>query len=52
MVDNPQESLENAANTMGTLLGVHPIVPWLYGDCNKPQEYKHPYKPISIMEWL
>ena len=25
---NPQESLENAINTMGTLLGVHPIVPW------------------------
>ena len=26
---NPQESLENTINTMGTLLGVHPIVPWL-----------------------
>ncbi len=25
---NPQESLENAINTMGTL--VHPIVPWKY----------------------
>ena len=25
---NPQESLENPINTMGTLLGVHPIVPW------------------------
>ena len=24
---NPQESLENTLNTMGTLLGVHPIVP-------------------------
>ena len=24
----PQESLENTINTMGTLLGVHPIVPW------------------------
>ena len=24
---NPQESLENTINTMGTLLGVHPIVP-------------------------
>ena len=23
---NPQESLENTINTMGTLLGVHPIV--------------------------
>ena len=23
----PQESLENTINTMGTLLGVHPIVP-------------------------
>ena len=23
-----QESLENTINTMGTLLGVHPIVPW------------------------
>ncbi len=27
-VCNPQESLENTINTMGTLLGVHPIVPW------------------------
>ena len=25
---HPQESLENTINTMGTLLGVHPIVPW------------------------
>ena len=25
---NLQESLENIINTMGTLLGVHPIVPW------------------------
>ena len=24
---NPQESLENTINTMGTLLGVHSIVP-------------------------
>ena len=27
MVYNPQESLENTINTVGTLLGVHPIVP-------------------------
>ena len=26
---SPQESLENTINTMGTLLGVHPIVPWM-----------------------
>ena len=26
---NPQESLENTISTMGTLLGVHPIVPWM-----------------------
>ncbi len=25
---NPQEFVENTVNTMGTLLGVHPIVPW------------------------
>ena len=25
---NPQESLKNTINTIGTLLGVHPIVPW------------------------
>ncbi len=25
---NPQESLENPINTMDTLLGLHPIVPW------------------------
>ena len=29
---NPQESLENTINTMGTLLGVHPIVPWTFPD--------------------
>ena len=28
---SPQESLENTINTMGTLLGVRPIVPWLNG---------------------
>ena len=27
----PQESLENPINTMDTLLGVHPIVPWMNG---------------------
>ncbi len=28
---NPQESLENTINTMGTrTLRVHPIVPWKY----------------------
>ena len=27
---NPQESPENTTNTMGTLLGVHPIVPWIF----------------------
>ena len=26
---NHQESLENTMNTMGALLVVHPIVPWL-----------------------
>ena len=26
---NPQESLENTINTMGTLLGVHPVAPVL-----------------------
>ena len=26
---DPQESLDNTTNTMGTLLGVHPIVPRL-----------------------
>ena len=29
---NPQESLQNIINTMGTLLGVHPIVPWYSRD--------------------
>ena len=28
---NPQESLENTINTIGTLLGVHPIVSWELG---------------------
>ena len=28
---NPQESLENTTNAMGTLLGVHPIVPRKHG---------------------
>ncbi len=31
MGHNPQESLENTIKTMGTLLGVHPIVPWIMG---------------------
>ena len=26
--NNPQESLENTINTMGTLLWVHPVVLW------------------------
>ena len=28
VIYNPQESLEYTINTMGTLLEVHPIVPW------------------------
>ena len=31
---NPQESLENIINTMGTPLGVHPIVPWYIEEFN------------------
>ena len=27
---NPQESLENTIDAMGTLLGVHPIVPLIF----------------------
>ena len=34
---NPQDSLENTINTMGTLLGVHPIVPWKWRN-NFPQK--------------
>ncbi len=30
MGDHPQESLETRINNMGTLLGVHPIVPWIW----------------------
>ena len=33
---NPRESLENTINTMATLLGVHPIVPWTL-ETNPPQ---------------
>ena len=33
---NPQESLENTINTMGTLLGVHPIVPWHIPEMDLP----------------
>ena len=33
---NPQESLKNTTNIMGTLLGVHPIVPW---ESLKPPRY-------------
>ena len=29
---NPQESRENRINTMGTQLGVHPIVHWMNWD--------------------
>ncbi len=31
---NRQECLENTINTMGTLLGVHPIVPWSSSICS------------------
>ena len=31
MCCNPQESLENTINSMGTLWGEHPIVPWFTG---------------------
>ena len=40
---NPQESLENTINTMGTLLGVHPIVPWSHVFS------QHPYLAIDII---
>ena len=33
---NPQESLQNTMNTMGTLLGVHPRVPWIMEMENYP----------------
>ena len=34
---NPQESLENTINTVGTrTLGVHPIVPWNTNEGNVP----------------
>ncbi len=41
---NPQESLENTINTMGTLLGVHPIVPWDIHSC--------PYFPDDFADSL
>ena len=43
MGDNPQESLENTINTISTLLGVHPIVPWINGGYNSTP-YKWPKK--------
>ena len=44
---NPQESLENTINTMGTLLGVLPIVPWM-----KVQEaaWKYRERLMTFME--
>ncbi len=44
---NPQESLENTINTMGTLLGVHPIVPWKVVEA-RLLDYKSPHKNIYI----
>ena len=38
MGNHPQESLENIINTTGTLLGVLPIVPWVFGSKNKPPD--------------
>ncbi len=38
---HPQESQENTINTMGTLLGVHPIVPWGYAS-NSDNPYGTP----------
>ena len=37
---NPQESLENTTNAMGTLLGVHPIVPVSSFVCDLTQVQK------------
>ena len=33
----PQESLDNTINTMGALLGVHPIVPWYSSNKKTPR---------------
>ncbi len=33
---NPQEFLENTVNTMGTLVGVHPTIPWFMGRTTGP----------------
>ena len=47
---NPQESLENTISTMGTLLGVHPIVPRDYDSCTK--RCKITYTPrVLDREW-
>ncbi len=44
---DPQESLENTINTMGTLLGVHPIVPWYKCQVNMPV----PWIPLAVIGW-
>ena len=36
---NPQESLENTINTMGTLLGVHPNCPLIGRTCTVPGHF-------------
>ena len=48
---NPQESLENTINTMGTLLGVHPIVPWKKR-FSTPEIYKTPKKEYTKLNLL
>ena len=47
---NPQEFVENTLNTMGTLLGVHPFVPWLsISDWN--ESYNLGVATIPLSRW-
>ena len=44
---NPQESLENTIDSMGTLLGVHQIVPWTYA-----QVELYLLQDLGLSQWM
>ena len=49
---NPQESVENTIDTMGTLLVVHPIVPWQVYSKMLPIQNKNIGGPRQISSML
>ena len=45
----PKKSLENARNTMGTLPGVHPIVPWYFYESH--ESHRQLRQDMALAAW-